>query len=118
MNNIIMCIGNRHGGDDAAVAYVYDKLKNWKHDDFIILDCGTVPENFTSVVKKQKPQRLILIDAVDMNLDPGEIRIMPMEKNCKRAMSDELFGTEKAYQLVKKGAPFREAYKEVSKSYE
>ena len=87
MNNVVMCVGNRHGGDDAVGPYIYDKLKNWKSDDFIILDCGTVPENFTSVVKKQKPKRLILIDAVDMNLDPGEIRIIPMEKIAKMHVS-------------------------------
>ncbi len=39
------------------------------------------------------------------------------KSNCKRAMTKELYATEKAYELTKKGFPFREAYKEVSKSY-
>lgn len=33
--------------------------------------------------------------------------------NCKKAMSSELYATEKVYSLVKKGKSFREAYKEV-----
>jgi argininosuccinate lyase len=39
------------------------------------------------------------------------------ESNCKKAMTKELYATEKAYELVKKGVPFREAYKTVSKEY-
>lgn len=71
-----MCIGNRDGGDDAVGPYVADKLKN----DFTVIDAGTVPENYTSVVKKHNTKNLIIIDAVDMNLKPGEIRIVQKEK--------------------------------------
>ena len=74
-----MCIGNRYGGDDAIGPYVADQLKD-KSNDFVVLDCGTVPENFTSVVKRHKPRNLIIIDAVEMGLTPGEMRIVPKEK--------------------------------------
>ena len=36
--------------------------------------------------------------------------------NCKKAMTKELYATEKVYDLVKKGKSFREAYKEVKKN--
>lgn len=39
------------------------------------------------------------------------------EKKCKDAMTKELYATEEAYKLVKKGVPFREAYKQVSKKF-
>ncbi len=71
-----MCIGNRNGGDDAVGPYIAEKLK----DNFTVLDCGTVPENYTSIVKKQNPKNLVIIDAVEMELKPGEIRIVPKEK--------------------------------------
>lgn len=35
---------------------------------------------------------------------------------CKAAMTSELYATEKAYEMVKKGVPFREAYKKVAES--
>ena len=76
MDYLVMCIGNRDGGDDAVGPYVADKLKN----DFTVIDAGTVPENYTSVVKKHDPKNLIIVDAVDMSLEPGEIRIVPKEK--------------------------------------
>jgi argininosuccinate lyase len=34
---------------------------------------------------------------------------------CESAMTDELFATDRVYKMVKKGIPFREAYKIVSK---
>lgn len=39
------------------------------------------------------------------------------EEKCKEAMTKELFATEEAYKLVKKGMSFREAYKEVGKKW-
>ncbi|MDK2976412.1 MAG: argininosuccinate lyase, partial [Candidatus Marinimicrobia bacterium] len=40
------------------------------------------------------------------------------EEQCKKAMTDELFATEKVYELVKKGMSFREAYRRVMMNYE
>ena len=79
MEYLIMCIGNRDGGDDAIGPYVADQLQE-ERDDFVILDCSTVPENYTSVVKQHKPRNLVIIDAVEMGLKPGEIRIVAKEK--------------------------------------
>lgn len=78
MDLLVMCVGNREGGDDAVGPYIADQLK--KHNNIPVIDCGTIPENYTSVVKRQKPQQLILIDAVEMGLYPGEIRIIPKGK--------------------------------------
>jgi len=86
MDYLIMCIGNRDGGDDAIGPYVADKLKE-EQTDIIVLDCGVTPENYTSVVKQHNPQRVIIIDAVDMGLEPGEIRIVPKEKIGKMHIS-------------------------------
>jgi hydrogenase 3 maturation protease len=77
MEFLVMCIGNRDGGDDAVGPYVADKLKD---SGVEVIDCGTTPENYTSVVKKHNPELLVIIDAVDMGLEPGEIRIVPKEK--------------------------------------
>jgi hydrogenase 3 maturation protease len=78
MNYLILCIGNRNGGDDAIGPYVAEKLESDKNID--VIDCGTVPENYTSVVKRYNPKQLVIIDAVEMNLTPGEMRIIPKEK--------------------------------------
>jgi hydrogenase 3 maturation protease len=78
MKTAVMCIGNRDGGDDAVGPYIADNLS--RTDTLFVLDCGTVPENFTSSVKQYSPTTLILIDATDMGLPPGTIRRIPKEK--------------------------------------
>lgn len=79
MDLVVMCIGNRDGGDDAVGPYVADVLKE-KKIGFEVVDCGTTPENFTSIVKRLKPKKVVIIDAVEMGLPPGSIRVIPMEK--------------------------------------
>lgn len=37
------------------------------------------------------------------------------EEACGQAMTEEIYATEKVYQLVKQGVPFRDAYKKVSR---
>ena len=38
-------------------------------------------------------------------------------ENCQKALTGEVFATEEVYQLVKKGVPYREAYRKISKKY-
>ena len=76
---LIMCIGNRDGGDDSLGPYIADKMNKEQTND-IIIDCGTTPENYTALVKQKKPDTLILIDAAEMNQPPGTTRIIPKEK--------------------------------------
>ncbi|RLF37079.1 MAG: argininosuccinate lyase [Thermoplasmata archaeon] len=38
-------------------------------------------------------------------------------KDCKKGLTTELYATHKVYDLVKKGVPFREAYREISDHY-
>ena len=53
------------------------------------------------------------IDIMILILD----RIEVDEEKCRSAMTDEIYATEEAYKLVKKGMPFREAYKKVGEKY-
>ena len=77
MSFVVMCIGNPEGGDDAVGHYIAERLKDSEID---VIDCGTNPENYTSVVKRKNPDKLIIIDAADMGLDPGEIRKISKDK--------------------------------------
>jgi hydrogenase 3 maturation protease len=82
MKYLIVCIGNPDGGDDAVGPYIAKKLSQElkkKKVDIEVLDVGVVPENFTGVIKDKNPEILLIIDAVDMNLLPGQIRIIPPE---------------------------------------
>ena len=74
MKILVICIGNREGGDDGVGPFIADLLEK---EDIDVINAETTPENYTGVVKQYHPDKLIIIDAVDMNLAPGEIRIVP-----------------------------------------
>ena len=74
-----MCIGNKNAGDDGVGPFIASSLKK-KIKNINYIDCGIIPENYTSLVKKYNPNKLIIIDAADMNLKPGEFRIISKEK--------------------------------------
>jgi len=93
MKKVVLGIGNTLNGDDGIGVYVADNIDKYFRKgrgakqagaetgrEVIAIDCGTAPENYTSVVRKHNPDILILIDAADMGLSPGSYRIIPPEK--------------------------------------
>ncbi len=75
---IFLCIGNVMRGDDAIGPIVAEKLNVIfkKQKDFIIINAETVPENYTGLIRKEKPSHIIFIDAVEMDMNPGEIKLI------------------------------------------
>lgn len=71
-----MGVGNELRGDDGVGPYIADRLDD---PDWTSINCGTVPENYTGVVKQVSPSRLLVVDAAKMDLSPGEYRILPEE---------------------------------------
>jgi hydrogenase 3 maturation protease len=77
---LILCIGNPQGGDDSVGPYIAEKLKKHQSDNLIVINAETVPENYTGMVKQEKPDVLIIVDAIEMGINPGETRIVKSEK--------------------------------------
>ncbi len=84
---IVLGIGNRLGGDDAAGTRLVDMLNRREHKaktlhsrQITTIDGGTAPESYTSVIRQQRPELLILVDAADMALPPGALRTIPPDK--------------------------------------
>jgi hydrogenase 3 maturation protease len=75
--NILMGLGNAQRGDDGIGTHL---AARFKHPDWLVLNCGTAPENFTGVVKKTKPATLVVVDAADMKLEPGEFRRLTRDR--------------------------------------
>ncbi len=74
---LLLGIGHPLRSDDGAGSYIaqHFKDKNW-----VVIDGKSAPENFTSVIKKNRPKILIIIDSVEMGLLAGSIRLIPIEK--------------------------------------
>jgi hydrogenase 3 maturation protease len=84
---IVLGVGNRLGGDDAAGTCVVDILNQRQHrakaplpTEIMAIDAGTAPESYTSVIRQQRPDLLILVDAADMGLPPGALRTITPEQ--------------------------------------
>ncbi len=75
--NFLLGIGHPLRSDDGAGSFI---AQHFKDKDWITADGKSAPENFTSVIKKSRPELLVIVDSVEMNLSPGDIRIIPLEK--------------------------------------
>jgi hydrogenase 3 maturation protease len=69
--NFLMGIGNKQRGDDGVGSFI---AENFTDPNWFVCNCTTVPENYTSVVKKYSPDILVMVDAAQMNLSPGAFR--------------------------------------------
>ncbi|MBA7628965.1 Hydrogenase 3 maturation protease [subsurface metagenome] len=74
---ILMGIGNTLQGDDGIGSII---AQSFKDRDWLSIDCGVVPENFTSIIKKNRPDLVVIIDAVEMDLKSGEFRIISPDR--------------------------------------
>ena len=92
-HKIILGIGNPLGGDDAVGSFVVRKVnekqqgkasaeraKASRQQDITAIDAGTAPESYTSIIRRNRPEQLVLVDASDMGLPPGSIRLLSPEK--------------------------------------
>ncbi|MDU8923728.1 hydrogenase maturation peptidase HycI [Pasteurellaceae bacterium LIM206] len=75
-NNLLFTVGNSMMGDDGAGPYLYRLMQEKPVVDWTALDGGSVPENYVHTVRTLKPERLLIVDASDMALNAGELRII------------------------------------------
>ena len=79
---MILGIGNEIKGDDALGSVIAQKSSSLfnKNKNIVVFDGGTVPENYTGLIRKENPTHIILVDAVDMKKEPGYIRVVKKEE--------------------------------------
>lgn len=67
-------IGSDLHGDDSAGLLVARALTG--HNDLLVIEAGTAPENQTGALRHFRPDLVLLIDAARMGGAPGEIRLL------------------------------------------
>ena len=82
---VLLGIGNDLLGDDGVGPYI---ARNVSTNHWKAFDGGSVPENFIRPIRNLAPDLLVLVDAVDMGMSPGTVRIIPVE-----AIRDHGFGS-------------------------
>ncbi len=77
---IILGIGNSIRMDDYVGVFIAKLLKARQLPNILVLECETVPESFTSVIKEANPTHVLMIDAANLNATPGFVRMISMEE--------------------------------------
>ncbi|MGC8804769.1 MAG: hydrogenase maturation peptidase HycI [Candidatus Ratteibacteria bacterium] len=76
---VIMGIGNPESSDDGLGPEIASNLTDTirkKYADVVVINCGQSPENFTSLVKKEKPSHILIIDSCISGKKPGSIFLL------------------------------------------
>ncbi|WP_072570019.1 MULTISPECIES: hydrogenase maturation peptidase HycI [unclassified Enterobacter] len=76
MTDVLLCVGNTMMGDDGAGPLLAEICAERGCEGWTVIDGGSAPENDIVAIRELKPARLMIVDATDMGLNPGEIRII------------------------------------------
>jgi len=71
---IIVGVGNVLRGDDGFGVTLIERLKG--NEKVMCINAGSAPENFAGKIVKEKPNTILIVDAVHMDLNPGESEIL------------------------------------------
>jgi len=71
---VIVGIGNLLRGDDGFGPALIERLQ--RKVGFICFDAGSAPENYVGRIVKEEPDTILLVDVADLNLKPGQFRIL------------------------------------------
>ncbi|RBQ22756.1 hypothetical protein ALNOE001_15970 [Candidatus Methanobinarius endosymbioticus] len=80
---VIMGIGNELRGDDSLGPHIINELESSKKlygEKIVLINGGSAPENFTSLIKSEKPSHILMIDATLMNSRPSSIKFLNKEE--------------------------------------
>jgi hydrogenase 3 maturation protease len=91
---LVLGVGNAMKGDDgvgplvaAALTDRAARLSSTGGAPIEAIDCGTTPENYTGVLRRLRPAKLIVVDAAEMGLEAGQCRVIPHERAGSVGMS-------------------------------
>ncbi len=73
---LVVTVGNEMMGDDAAGPLLARMIRQSPLEDWEVLDGGNVPENYVFKIREMEPEQVIIVDAADMDLQAGEIRLI------------------------------------------
>lgn len=78
----ILGIGNDMRGDDAVGPILTNRLFSefQTQRDVVVVNGGSVPENYTGIIRRENPSHIIFIDAVEMEKETGHVKLVKKEE--------------------------------------
>ena len=74
--SVILGIGNDLKADDGIGPHIIAQLEHQAPAQIELINVGTVPENFISLLIEKQPEFILLLDAALMQAEPGTIRLI------------------------------------------
>ena len=75
---IVLGIGNTLRSDDGAGSVLASRIKG--KVPFVVFDASVSPENYLEKIIKEKPDTVVIIDAVDFGAKPGEFKFLEAQE--------------------------------------
>ena len=82
---VIVGIGNTLRGDDGFGPALISRLKG--KVKAVCLDAGSAPENYSGKIIKEKPDTILIVDALHLGKSPGEFEILKKDDIVKSGFS-------------------------------
>jgi len=71
---VILGIGNTLSSDDGVGSILASRIKD--KVPYTVYDAGINPENYLGKIIKDKPDNIVIIDAVDLGAQPGDYAVL------------------------------------------
>ncbi len=78
--NLVLTVGNEMMGDDAAGPLLAHMMLRSPLEHWGVVDGGSAPENHLFKVREIAPEKVIVVDAAEMELPAGAIRRISSEQ--------------------------------------
>jgi hydrogenase 3 maturation protease len=78
--NVLLTVGNGMMGDDGAGVLLAQMLRDAPLDGWRVVNGGSAPENVVHRIREMDATRVLVVDAADMDLEPGMIRRIDADK--------------------------------------
>jgi hydrogenase 3 maturation protease len=77
---LVFTVGNELMGDDGAGPVLAHMLESKPLEGWDVLDGGSAPENYIYKIRELAPEQVLLVDAADMQLPAGDVRMVDREQ--------------------------------------
>jgi len=77
---VVAGIGNPIRSDDYVGLKIIEDMQGKVPENVLLLECETVPESFLLDIEEFSPTHVLLVDAAILGLNPGEVRLVAVEK--------------------------------------
>jgi len=85
---LVLTVGNELRSDDGLGPYLASLIQETMvKRGHLLINAGTVPENFTGKIRSENPSHILIVDAVEMREDPGTVRFIERDSISEYSIS-------------------------------